>query len=495
MRAPGWSSQEQIDTIVKNRTDKVSITVETIDLERTRTGHVVQLIRDRIDRRVLPPGARLPSVRAMAESTGFSKSTVVEAYDRLAADGAIRSRPGSGFYVAAPLSPLSLDRIGAKSEREVDPLWMLRQSLNERPDAVRPGCGWLPDSWMASDSIRKALRSAARGQGDGALTGYASLLGSPPLRRLLARRLEEQGVSASPDQILLTESSTQALDLIARFLIEPGDTVLVDDPCYFNFLALLRAHRARVVGIPMTPHGPDMAAFAAAVAEHRPRFYLTNSAVHNPTGATVSAATVHRLLKIAEAHDLVIVEDDVFGDFEHAPSPRLAAFDGLDRVIRIGSFSKSISAAIRCGHIAARPDWIDALGDLRIATSMSGNPLSAQILHSVLTDGSYRRQIEAMRARIARATVRTLRRLRDAGLEPWIEPTAGLFVWARLPGGLDAAALARTALSDNIVLAPGNVFSTSGMWGDYVRFNVVTSDDDRLSAFLATACQARAEGL
>ncbi|PNB45752.1 GntR family transcriptional regulator, partial [Pseudomonas sp. FW305-130] len=90
----------------------------------------------------------------------------------------------------------------------------------------------------------------------------------------------------------------------------------------------------------------------------------------------------------------------------------------------------------------------------------------------MLTDGSYRRQIEAMRARIARATVRTLRRLRDAGLEPWIEPTAGLFVWARLPGGLDAAALARTALSDNIVLAPGNVFSTSGMWGDYVRFNV-----------------------
>jgi DNA-binding transcriptional MocR family regulator len=146
MRAPGWPSQEQIDTIVKNRTDKVSITVATIDLERTRTGQVVQLIRDRIDRRVLPPGARLPSVRAMAESTGFSKSTVVEAYDRLAADGAIRSRPGSGFYVAAPLSPLSLDRIGAKSEREVDPLWMLRQSLNERPDAVRPGCGWLPDS-------------------------------------------------------------------------------------------------------------------------------------------------------------------------------------------------------------------------------------------------------------------------------------------------------------------------------------------------------------
>lgn len=459
-------------------------------LDRTRAGQVMQLIRDRIDRRLLTPGGRLPSVRAMAESTGFSKSTVVEAYDRLAADGAIRSRPGAGFYVSAPLSPLSLDRIGAPIDREVDPLWMLRQSLSERPDAIRPGCGWLPDSWMAADPIRKALRAAARRDTDGRLTGYASLLGSPPLRALIARRLEEQGVPASPDQILLTDSSTQALDLIGRFLLEPGDTVLVDDPCYFNFLAMMRAHRAKVVGIPMTPTGPDMAAFAAAVAEHRPRFYLTNSAVHNPTGATLSATTAHRLLKLAEAHDLIIVEDDIFADFEHVPSPRLAAFDGLDRVIRIGSFSKSVTAAIRCGHIAARPDWIAALADLRIATSMSGNPLSAEILHSVLTDGGYRRHIESVRARLAKARARTLRRLRDAGLEPWLEPVAGLFLWARLPGGRDAAALARTALAQDIVLAPGNVFSTSGTWGDYLRFNVVTSDDDRVSAFLAQACRA-----
>ena len=142
----------------------------TIDLDITRTGHVMQLIRDRIERRLLTPGARLPSVRAMAESTGFSKSTVVEAYDRLAADGAIRARPGSGFYVAAPLSPLSLDRIGAAIEREVDPLWMLRQSLNGHSEMLKPGCGWLPDSWLAGGPIRKALRAVARSDADGPLT-------------------------------------------------------------------------------------------------------------------------------------------------------------------------------------------------------------------------------------------------------------------------------------------------------------------------------------
>lgn len=460
--------------------------------DNTRTSQVMRLILDRIQQRTLTSGARLPSVRAMAEATGFSKSTVVEAYDRLAADGAIRSRPGAGFYVSAPLAPLSLDRMGAPIEREVDPLWMLRQSLMERPNALMSGCGWLPDSWLAGDAIRKALRTAARTIGDRPLTRYGCLLGSPPLRALLARRLEDQGIAAAPEQILLTDSGTQALDLICRFMLEPGDTVFVDDPCYFNFLALLRPHRAHVVGIPMTPSGPDMPAFASAVAKHRPRFYLINSAAHNPTGTTLSATTVHRLLKLAEENDFVIVEDDIFADFEHVPTPRLAAFDGLDRVIRIGSFSKSITAAIRCGHIAARQDWIEALADLRVATSMSGSPVSAEILHAVLTEGGYRRHIEGVRTRLARATARTLKRLRDVGIEPWIEPSCGLFVWGRLPHGMDSATLARAALKQDIVLAPGNVFSTNGAWGDYLRFNVAISDDDRVSAFFEKACASAA---
>ena len=457
----------------------------TTNLPDTRISQVMQLIHDRVEQRTLRTGARIPSVRAMADATGFSKSTVVEAYDRLAAEGAIRSRPGAGFYVASPLAPLALDRIGPVVDREVDPLWMLRKSITEGKDTLKPGCGWLPDSWLAGDAMRKALRAAARNDDNSELTGYGDLLGLPSLRALLARRLAEQGTDAAPGQILLTDSSSHALDLVCRFLLEPGDTVLVDDPCYFNFLALLRAHRANVIGVPMTPSGPDMTAFATILAEQRPRFYLTNSAIHNPTGATLSAATAHQLLKLAEMHDVVIVEDDIFADFEHVPAPRLAAFDGLNRVIRIGSFSKSLSAAVRCGHIAARPDWIDALADLRIATSMSGSPLAATLLHSILTDGTYRRHVETMRVRLARAMARTINALREIGMQPWIEPAAGIFVWARLPEGIDAITLARAALAENIVVAPGNVFSASGMWGDHLRFNVAMCDDQQIWAFLA----------
>jgi DNA-binding transcriptional MocR family regulator len=234
----------------------------------------------------------------------------------------------------------------------------------------------------------------------------------------------------------------------------------------------------------MTPTGPDLAAFAEAASTHRPRFYLTNSGVHNPTGATLAAASAHRLLKLAEAYDLIVVEDDIFADFEHALSPRFAAFDGLDRVIRIGSFSKSLSAAVRCGHIVARPDWIEALTDLRIATSMTGSPLTAGLLYAALTDGSYRRHLEDIRVRLARATERVMTRLRTIGIEPWIEPLAGIFLWARLPDGVDAVELARRALAADIVLAPGPVFSTTGGWRQHMRFNVARSDEDRLFNFL-----------
>jgi DNA-binding transcriptional MocR family regulator len=461
-------------------------------LAETRTGQVMALVRGRIERRALLPGARLPSVRAMAEATGYSKSTVVEAYDRLAAEGVIRARPGSGFFVAAPLAPLAVADVEPAQRRDIDPVWMLRQSVEEQPGHIRAGAGVLPTDWLAGEALRKALRAAARSPrlpaSEISLNGYA------PMRALLSRRLAEQGVEASPDQILLTESGTHALDLLCRFLLQPGDAVLVDDPCFFNFLALLRAHRARVVSVPMTPNGPDLNAFADVVARERPRLYITNSGVHNPTGAVLSAAHAHRVLKLAEAHDMLIVEDDIFCDFEHETAPRYAAFDGLDRVIRIGSFSKTATNAIRCGHIALRRDWIEPLSDLRVVTNYVGNPMSAELLATMLTDGSYRHQVESVRARLAGARGRVVKRLRALGIEPWTVPDSGMLLWVRLPHGLDAADLARQALDQGIILAPGQVFSPAGGWHDHMRLNVSRCDDDRFFAFLERATRKNSTG-
>lgn len=460
----------------------------------TRVAQVMDTIRQRIAARQLVPGARLPSIRGFAAVAQVSKSTVVDAYDRLTAEGVIRSRPGAGFYVAGHIAPLSLAEIGPRLERNVDPLWVSRQSLEADDDVLKPGCGWLPSSWLPQDALRRALRASARA-GDATLAGYASPLGSIALRQLLVRRIAERGIDASPNQILLTDSGTHAIDLLCRFLIEPGDAVIVDDPCYFNFQALLRAHRAKIISVPYTPNGPDVNLFAQALAEHRPRLYITNSGVHNPTGATLTPVVAHRLLKLIEAHDLHVIEDDIFADFEHEPAVRLASFDGLNRVVQIGSFSKTLSASIRCGYIVARPDWIEKLVDLRIATAFAGSRVSQEVILAILKDGSYRKHIDTLRLRLANAMRTTTDRLAAIGITPWLAPQAGaprdgMLLWCRLPAGMDATSLANQALLQGIVLAPGNVFSPSQSASEFMRFNVSQMTDPRVFQMLTAATQA-----
>jgi DNA-binding transcriptional MocR family regulator len=456
--------------------------------ETTLVALVMEEIRQRIAARTLIAGTRLPSIRAFAQTRNVSKTTVVEAYDRLAAAGVIEPRRGSGFYVAGHLPPLSLMHAGPQLDRDVDPLWVSRQSLETADGALKPGCGWLPPGWMPEASLRRALRGLARAEA-GTLTDYGSPLGLAPLRDHLSRRLAGFGVPAAPGQILITDSGTHAVDLLCRFLLEPGDTVLVDDPCYFNFRALLRAHRIRVVSVPYTTVGPDIAVFAHVLATEKPRLYITNAAIHNPTGASLSAVVAHRVLKLAELHDLTIIEDDIFADFEAEPSPRLAAFDGLERVVQIGSFAKTLSASVRCGFIAARPDWTEGLTDLKIATSFAGGRLSAEIVLAVLQDGTYRKHVESLRQKLASAMSHAGARLRGVGLTPWVEPRAGMFLWCELPVGLDAADIARQALAANIVLAPGNVFSPAQTAGRFLRFNVAQSTDPGIFRFLRNAIE------
>ncbi|MQW42139.1 aminotransferase class I/II-fold pyridoxal phosphate-dependent enzyme [Sinorhizobium meliloti] len=450
---------------------------------------VMGTVKHRIAARSLTPGARLPSIRSFALAMKVSKSTVVEAYERLQAEGVIRSRPGSGFFVAAPLAPLTLAEIGPRVDRAVDPLWISRQALEPGEGVLRPGCGWLPPHWMPEEGLRRALRGIARGAA-ATLVDYGAPLGLLPLRQLLTRRVAQHGIEASPDQILLTESGTQAIDLLCRFLLRPGDAVLVDDPCYFNFHALLRAHQARIFGVPYTPSGPDIGRFAEALAEHKPRLYITNSALHNPTGAMLSPLVGHRLLKLAEQAGLTIIEDDIFADFEETPAPRLAAFDGLERVVHIGSFSKTLSAAVRCGFIVAPRDWVEALTDLKIATCFGAAGFSSELVLTLLKNGSYRKHMETVRQRLAGAMAETAQRLARIGITPWIEPQAGMFLWCRLPDGIDAARLARQALARGIVLAPGNVFSHAQTASGFLRFNVAQSEDERLFRELAALTAA-----
>ncbi len=443
-------------------------------------------VREKIATVIYMTGTRLPSVRAAARSHGFSPSTIVEAYERLQTEGVIYSRPGAGFYIADSIAPLSLADIRPNLDRAIDPLWVSRQSLEPSEGTLKPGCGWLPPDWLYEEGMRRGLKNVARAHST-VISEYATPLGLLELRQLLARRMAGLGINAEPSQVILTESGTQAIDLIFRFLLTPGDTVVVDDPCYFNFHALLRAHRVKVVGVPYTATGPDIEAFATVLSEHKPRLYITNAAIHNPTGATLSPATAYRVLQLAQTAGLYIIEDDIFADFETSPAPRLAALDGLSQVFYIGSFSKTLSASLRCGYIATPSAWVESLLDLKIATGFGGGQLAAAVVLSALTDSGYRKHMSTIHARLAMARAQTVPRLAKLGIVPWLIPQAGMFLWCQLPDNNSAAELASRCLAQGVVLAPGNAFSQSQNAEKFMRFNVAQAADTRIYEVLAEA--------
>jgi DNA-binding transcriptional MocR family regulator len=464
-----------------------SMTVEPATL----TDRIGAAILARIEDRSLAPGAKLPSIRAAAAEFAVSKSTMVEAYDRLVAAGRIEAKRGSGFTVASRRAPLTLQELAPKLDRAIDPVWVARQSLEADDRALKPGCGWLPESWLPEAELRRALRAVAQAP-QAKLLEYGHPLGYLPLRQALQARLAYLEIDASPSRILLTDGGTQAIDLVHRHLLQPGDKVLVDDPGYFNFHANLRAHRAIALAVPRRPDGPDLDVMAKLARDHRPKLYLMNAAPQNPTGGALSPATAHRLLQLAEVEDFRIVEDDIFAEFRRQPTPILAAMDGLKRVIHLGSFSKILSAGVRCGFIAADEATIDALLDLKIATCFGMDQAAAQMVHRLLADGTHRKHAEQVRRRLGTAMSQVGAKLKALGLTAWQEPREGLFLWMRLPDGRDAAKLAQRALRQGIVLAPGDVFSATQSWPDYLRFNAAQSQHAKLFEFLKAELKARA---
>jgi DNA-binding transcriptional MocR family regulator len=373
-----------------------------------------------------------------------------------------------------------------------DPVWMMRQSLTLDARTVHAACGWLPDSWLPEAGIRRALAGIARMPAS-PLLQYGAPLGYLPLRQQIRLRLAELEIAAAPDGILLTDGASQAIDLVCRHLLQPGDAVLVDDPGYFNYHAVLRAHRARLLPVPMTRIGPDLDVLEHLAATAQPKLYLANPALQNPTGLSLAPGAAHRLLNLAQAHDFRIVEDDVFRDFQAVPTPRLAALDGkAGRVLHLGGFSKTISAALRVGFVAGPAETIRHLADLKLATTFGNNQLSAQVVHRLMEDGSYRKHVAALREKLARATPPLRRRLEALGLRVWAETGESMFLWMELPETApDAAVLAARAIEHGVVLAPGPVFSPSHHWGRFLRVNVAQSSSPRFIACMTELLRSR----
>jgi DNA-binding transcriptional MocR family regulator len=451
---------------------------------------IVDGIRAQIDEGGLRAGTKLPSIRQFAHGHQVSVFTVVEAFDRLVAQGYLVSRPHSGFFVRQRKTGLAGDTTAARPSTPdgFDAMWYLRKIFENRHLAIKAGCGWLPGDWLFEEGLRRALRSLAADDAD--LGGYGDPKGFPPLRQFIADSFAEQEVQVHPGQVLLTQGSSQALDLTVRRLVRAGDAVLVDDPGYANLLFSLRFQGATLIGVPRTPQGYDLAALERLIVAHQPKVFFTQPRLQSPTGSVAQLAHLHRVLQLAEKHDLTIVENDIYVDLDPEPRPSLASLDQLHRVITIGSYSKTISPNIRVGFLVAHPDMVEDLAQLKMISGLTSAEFGERLAHGALTEGRWRKHLKALRERLGEAHQRVGGRLQQLGFELFAEPKAGMFLWARHPALADPVALSNKAAEHDIMLGPGHLFSAALAPTPWLRFNVAFCGDARLYAFLAEQLKA-----
>lgn len=458
----------------------------TYDATETKAESLARRIAHSVERGVLPAGSRLRSIRACASKEGVSRNTVIDAYNRLIARGYVDARPGSGYYVRKVARPPA-SAPAAHIVEAIDVVSLLREQLEQHYE-VRVGDGRPPVSWMEESDLGRHLRSSRTLPLTNFKHGYGAPLGYLPLRESIARTLDERSIQVTAAQILLTHGANHALDLIVRHLLEPGDTVLVDSPGYYPLFGKLKLAKVEMIGVPRLPDGPDMEALATLAERHRPKLFFTQSLAHNPTGGSISMPKSHRLLQLAGQHDFLIVEDDPFSDVMPVSSPRLCALDQLERVIYVSSFSKTLSAALRVGYIAAAPSMIEAFCDLKMVTLVATSDFVERVVHEFMESGQYHKHLARLSNKLKQVQAPALRGLQEIGLEVYARYTGGYYLWCLLPEGTDEIALTRRASLEGIFLAPGAVFYPDRKSSaPAIRVNIAYANHPKFRAFMVKA--------
>lgn len=437
---------------------------------------------------VFKHGDKLPSLRTLAALHGYAKNTVVSAFELLVARGLVEPRRGSGYFVKPSTGAAA--RVDAGDEtagsfgRAMDIVWMMREQFKTVPDALAVGDGFPPVEWLADVRLDKYHHKVVR-SGLGAMFRYGTRFGYPPLRDHLVGKLADFGIAAEPRQIVMTQGANEALDLVVRYFVPPGGAVLVDDPGYYLLHGKLKLAGARILGVPREADGPDLAALEQLLITHKPRLFFTQSVAHNPTGSDTSPAKAFRILQLAQAHNLLIVENDPLADFKPMASARLSSLDQLERTIYIGSFSKSFSAALRVGFIACGADLASDLADLKALVHVNSSEYCERTLDVILSEGRYQRHLARLRERIGAATLRAQALLDELGASIFVRTPHSLYLWAALPGEPDSLALARELLPQGVVLAPGRIFCVdSAKPSPWSRFNVGALAEPKVRAAL-----------
>ncbi|MCC7372928.1 MAG: PLP-dependent aminotransferase family protein [Chloroflexi bacterium] len=430
----------------------------------------------------LKAGAKLPSTRALALMLGVARNTIHGAYDQLLAEGYLEARHGSGTYVAASLpdeafqpgadrarpgsespestlpgEPPVTGRLSAWGRRVVSigetpylgaPVALPYDFRHGRPDATHfPLAAWRR---IAGRQLRQLDRDDL---------WYGPAAGLPALRSAIAEYLgRARGVRCTPEQVIITNGTQQAIDLIVRLLIDPGDVVVVEDPCYSGARRVFAAQGAALIDVPVDEHGLCV----DLLPETPARLVYTTPSHQYPSGATLPVSRRLDLLRWAERQDALIVEDDYDSEFRHAGRP-LEALQGLDRsgrVAYVGSFSKVLYPALRLGYLVAPVDLVRLAAEAKRLVDLQTATPGQELLAELIQGGHFEAHLRRMR-RVYRGRRAALLDALAQELGPLAEPgpsDAGLYLRVVLAEGIDEDAVTREAAARGVAVYPARPY-------------------------------------
>lgn len=422
-----------------------------LDARGDRATAIYRALLDAVRSGRLGVGDRLPPTRSLARDLGVARNTVATAYERLVAEGFLEARVGDGTYVARLAAPAPAPRHpGAVVPRAG---WTFRP-LPVSGDSAVPDHDFrvgIPDAGLFPfDTWRRLVAAEMRGGAHHPGT-YAHPAGHPELRAAIARHLSRgRGVAADPDDVVITHGTQQALDLVARVLVEPGDVVAVEDPGYPLARELFASYGARVVPVRVDGEG-----LVVEEIPERARLVFTTPSHQFPLGPPLSLPRRQALLEFANRHRVAVVEDDYDSEFRFTDRPMetLQAMDRHGRVIYVGTFSKSLVPALRSGYLVAPASLREALRGARQLADGYGAPAEQVALARFVSDGLLGRHLRRARGVYAERRQLLLDGLsRLPGLEV-VPSAAGLHVCATFADArVDDAALVTAAAEQGLAI-------------------------------------------
>jgi GntR family transcriptional regulator/MocR family aminotransferase len=423
----------------------------------------------------LPEGTKLPATRELARALGIARNTVTQAYEQLVVQGRFRAHVGQGTFVA-PAAGGAGHAVPAARAFAWSGL-LSRRVRGLRLHGVRPDDlttdfpfdfrgGQVDAGSLPAKDLRWALAHASSPPVLRRIAAHRDPAGWPPLRREIARWLVARGIACEPDDVLVVTGAQQAIDLVARVLVDPGDTVAIEQPGYFGATLALGAAAADLVGIGVDGEGLRTDELARLLAVRATKLVYVTPATQCPTGVTLSETRRRELLVLADRHQTPILEDDYDCELRYTgPSlPALKSVDVAGQVIYAGTFSKILFPSIRVGYLVAPAPLRGRLLLARAAADMGTGVIEQAALATLLRTRGLERHLRRVRriyaVRLA-AMLAALARCMPAGTR-WSEPRSGHLVWITLPRGADGARVAEAARARGIAYAPGEQFFADG---------------------------------